>query len=115
MRLLVSRGADVNVPDRDGGTALTFASKSGHLEIVRLLVEHGADLNARDHEGDTPVMCAINGKSAGIINFLISRGADLTIMNKHNKTALDLASEKGLLRIVNDIKFRLLERQKQVS
>ncbi|MEN6617349.1 MAG: hypothetical protein ABFD12_12395, partial [Syntrophorhabdus sp.] len=66
-------------------------------------------------DGNTPLMCSIINKFAGIINFLIGRGADLTALNKHNKTALDLASEKGLLRIVNDIKFKILERQKQVS
>ena len=59
-------------------------------------------------------MCAINNKFAGMINFLISHNTDLTIMNKHNKTAMDLAKEKNLMRVMTDLKFKLAE-QSRVS
>lgn len=35
---LLACGADVNVQDVDGATALMFASEYGHLETVRLLL-----------------------------------------------------------------------------
>jgi len=77
-----------------------------------VLVENGADINVRDNEGNTPLMCAINNKFAGIINYLIARNTDLKVANKHNKTAMDLAREKNLMRVVTDLKFRLAEQQR---
>jgi ankyrin repeat protein len=45
-RLLVDRGAEVNVKAKDGGTVLYWAASGGHEEMVRLLVDCGADVNA---------------------------------------------------------------------
>jgi len=36
--LLLSAGADVNVQDEDGSTALMCASEHGHVELVKLLL-----------------------------------------------------------------------------
>ena len=41
---LVENGADVNAKDENKATALTEASKNGHLEIVKYLSENGADV-----------------------------------------------------------------------
>ena len=46
-------GADVNAKNKDGSTALLFASFKGHLEILKYVVENGADLNAKNDKGDT--------------------------------------------------------------
>jgi ankyrin repeat protein len=40
--LLISRGADLNIPDRDGFTPLTQAWAKKRLEMVQLLKRHGA-------------------------------------------------------------------------
>ena len=48
MKLLLSKGADVNAKDQSGYTALSWASSGGHSEIVRLLFQKGADVNAKD-------------------------------------------------------------------
>ena len=42
---LIESGCDVNYEDKDGYTALIFASFNGHLEIVKLLIAKGADIN----------------------------------------------------------------------
>ena len=39
---------------KNGFTALHWASKSGHSDIVRYLITRGADLRAKDSEGKTP-------------------------------------------------------------
>jgi uncharacterized protein len=115
LRLLLSRGADPNVPDIEGGNVINFAAGKGYMEIVRLLAENGADLNVCDKEGNTPLMCAINNKFAGIVCFLATRNTDLTVTNKNNKTAMDLAKDRNMTRIVTELKFKLAERQGQVS
>jgi len=43
-RVLLDRGADVNVVDQDNCTPLHYAASSGHESVARLLVDRGADL-----------------------------------------------------------------------
>ena len=51
--LLTSSGADVNIRDSYGNTALHWASMYGHLEIVQLLLCQGADMSIRANSGRT--------------------------------------------------------------
>ena len=53
-RMLLERGALIDVRTYEGWTALHYAANSNKVEFVRLLLEHGADVNARDEYGDTP-------------------------------------------------------------
>jgi serine/threonine-protein phosphatase 6 regulatory ankyrin repeat subunit B len=49
---LIASGADVNIPDNRGETAIMWATVSDeNLEIVQDLIAHGADLNAKDRDG----------------------------------------------------------------
>ena len=52
---LIASGADVNIPDNSGETALMWATASGDegLGIVEDLIAHRADLNAKDKYGVT--------------------------------------------------------------
>ena len=54
----VAKGADVNVANGDGRTALMRSAKRGHEEIVRYLLDNGADTRARDKNNKTALMGA---------------------------------------------------------
>ena len=52
-RLLIDRGADVNVADKAGYRALHSAAFLGYRDVADLLIEHGADPKARGQRSDT--------------------------------------------------------------
>ena len=56
MRRLLDRGANPNVADNAGATALMWAIDD--VEKTKLLVRRGADVNARSADGRTPLMIA---------------------------------------------------------
>uniref|UniRef100_A0A3B4A1J4 Uncharacterized protein n=1 Tax=Periophthalmus magnuspinnatus TaxID=409849 RepID=A0A3B4A1J4_9GOBI len=62
VRLLLSCGADANIQDKEGTTALMFASERGHTHIARLLLERSqCDLSLADKHGRTALSIATQG------------------------------------------------------
>ena len=53
VELLVTRGAELDVVDDRGRSALMIAAERGHAEIAAWLVAHGADAGLADKEGKT--------------------------------------------------------------
>ncbi len=47
VELLITKGAAVNAPNRDGKTALHYAAGKGHLHVVEALLAHHADPEIR--------------------------------------------------------------------
>jgi ankyrin repeat protein len=91
-KLLVSRGANVNVRCIDGRTPLHFIGWS--YEVIPLLISEGADINALDNDGDTPLHKAAMSGNTNAVQLLISAGADTSIKNNKGETALMLARER---------------------
>ena len=78
VRLLLARGADPNVRNDAGATALMWAVND--LEKTRLLLDRGADVNARSDDGRTPLLIAsgLHG-TAPVVRLLLDRGAQLNV------------------------------------
>ena len=54
LQLLIQYGADVNVRDKDGNSALMWAVSLGMDDVAKLLVRNRADLTLANHDGTTP-------------------------------------------------------------
>jgi CDK inhibitor PHO81 len=52
---LIAGGAEVNVVDTYGRTALWYAARDGHIECVTVLLDVKADVNKADIGGYTPL------------------------------------------------------------
>ena len=78
LKWLLSRGADPNIQDILGDTALYLASLEGNLEIVVTLLAAGANTNlARMTDGYTPLMGAATWGHVEVVKELITHGAAL--------------------------------------
>lgn len=58
VRELIARGADVNLKNIRGMTALILASGSSTPEVVKVLLDAGADVSLRDEDGHTALTSA---------------------------------------------------------
>lgn len=57
---LLAQGADPDLTDNRGRSALHIAAERGHISIVERLVKHGAIADAEDRNGSTPLSLASN-------------------------------------------------------
>ena len=64
-RLLLDRGADVNLASSQGRTVLMVASVQGSEVLAKLLCSYGANRDAADEDGDTAITIARLGGDEG--------------------------------------------------
>ena len=54
-KLLISKGASLDIEDNEQETPLDLASKNGHLLIVQYLVENGSNIHRECKKNRTPL------------------------------------------------------------
>ena len=69
-KLLIDAGADVNITDPSGTSALHYAVRFGYTEQVELLIASGADKNLLDNNDKSPLDYANQLNNNTIINLL---------------------------------------------
>jgi ankyrin repeat protein len=75
--VLLEHGANVEISNMRGTTALHAAACHGHLSVVKLLVEHGAKISSADTVGCNALNCACLHGYVSILQFFIDQGADI--------------------------------------
>ncbi len=70
VKLLVDNGADLNLLDEKGESALIYAIQNSKTENVKILIEIGANVNHRTKDNINPLYVATKKKSHEIIELL---------------------------------------------
>ncbi|XP_036960327.1 E3 ubiquitin-protein ligase MIB2 isoform X2 [Acanthopagrus latus] len=112
VQLLVAEGADVNMEDEDGDTAMHVALLRPQLANVMLSPAVGTSSTEESGEGcsSTSLYCRLNASGllgntelsvgAAIACFLAQEGADINYANHKGKSPLDLVADSGMLQLI---------------
>ena len=100
IELLMSKGAKLDVRDKEGSTPLHYAAVNGHKEAEASLLDYGADVNALSVNVGTPLMIAILKNCLPVIDLLLLRGADTNDLDLSGVSALLTAGTLGHLDII---------------
>ncbi|KAK4004978.1 hypothetical protein OUZ56_006704 [Daphnia magna] len=79
--------------DTSGYSSLHYASRAGHLKVVKYLVTHGADVNLPTRSNQSsPLHRASQQGHLAVVKFLLDRGADSGLRDIDGCTPLHRAA-----------------------
>nr|CAD7598310.1 unnamed protein product [Timema genevievae] len=99
--LLIKHGADLNVRDAEGMSALMLAAGEDHLDVVRSLTDHKVDLDLQNNTGNCALHLAAEKGHLGVVKCLVRAGCTINVINNKGETPLDCAKS-----IVRDSRVR---------
>lgn len=105
MKLFIARGADINLLNRNGESALTLAAWRGKQEAVKWLLERGARINAGERQWSA-LHYAVFAGHAEMADYLIAQGADINARTTNGSSVLMMAAYEGH----EDIARKLIEK-----
>jgi ankyrin repeat protein len=95
VKLLIEKGANVNVKDNNGDPIILLATSSNNIgvDILRLLIENGANVNvtSNDEYFRTPLTSALSGHRKEMAELLINNGADIELASMNDSRPLQYA------------------------
>lgn len=113
---LICHNADVNTRDAHGHTALEIAARGGHFNMVRQLTESNALVNPdMGCCSSSPLQAAIESDkfNMDLVSHLLNLGALVGLTRYDNKSAIDLAHERGLTQLAASMRQMISDTQHQ--
>ena len=100
-QLLLEYGADVNARGGEYESSLIAAARGGHTEVATLLILNGAHTDSGEGQVNR---AALNEAAAlghrDIVRLLLQRDTNPNIMDRHRKTALDVAKNREIVQML---------------
>ena len=93
--LLHRNRIDIDLPDKDGFTALARSINNGFSDIAGLLITSGANINTVTHEKNSMLMLAVLSKQPATFKKILKLDKNLNAKNNSGNTALMLAASNG--------------------
>uniref|UniRef100_A0A8C6JYE8 Uncharacterized protein n=1 Tax=Melopsittacus undulatus TaxID=13146 RepID=A0A8C6JYE8_MELUD len=75
--ILLEHGADPDLADADGNSAVHLPVISPNTSAAGLLLEHNTGIDAQNKEGCAPLILAVSEHQGEIVGFLLNKGADV--------------------------------------
>uniref|UniRef100_A0A8C7ZRP7 Euchromatic histone-lysine N-methyltransferase 1b n=1 Tax=Oryzias sinensis TaxID=183150 RepID=A0A8C7ZRP7_9TELE len=95
VKLLLSKGADISLRDKEENICLHWAAFSGSVDIAELLLNASSDLHAVNIHGDSPLHIAARENRLDCVTLFLSRGADVFLKNREGETPPDCCSHNS--------------------
>ena len=94
---LLQHGATVDIQEQYNRTPLMWSCCQGNPAMTEILLQYGADVNKQCFEqsyvGITVTSIMKHGHSTECLELLIIYSADINMKNRHNKSALEIATD----------------------
>eukprot|EP01114_Cavostelium_apophysatum_P006874 TRINITY_DN1840_c0_g1_i1.p1 TRINITY_DN1840_c0_g1~~TRINITY_DN1840_c0_g1_i1.p1 ORF type:complete len:1243 (-),score=449.77 TRINITY_DN1840_c0_g1_i1:160-3888(-) len=100
IKLLLSKGANVNSKDNDNISSLHKAVIGFHVDCVKFLLSNGANVNAVDNDGLTALHHACYHGKLDIVKLLLAAGAKVNVQDNDKTSPLHHAVSGGHADIV---------------
>ena len=94
-QMLVARGANLAITDRNGDNCLHYAATNNCAEIVAWLLDQHMSVNEPNKGGRTPLIYACGRGHLGTAQMLVACGANLAITDRNGYNCLHHAADKN--------------------
>lgn len=91
VKLLLERGGNINIADKDGNTPLHFAVQGKKTAVIKLLLEHNANVSLLNSSGQTAIHLAIAKEQKESIKALVLASCDVHVKDGNGDTAVHAA------------------------
>ncbi|GJQ69651.1 hypothetical protein Trydic_g15931, partial [Trypoxylus dichotomus] len=91
VNLLLQRGANENLPNVRGQTAIYSALYGRRSDTVKLLLHKGAYVNVQDERGYSPLHVAAHTTNVSVVKLLLDKEASVNVQSIDGETALQLS------------------------
>lgn len=96
LRFMLGKGANPNLQDKQGNTALVLAAQLGWRDGAEALLGRGAKVDLANNRGETPLIFAVQHRNLDMVRLLVSNGADPKRQDSiAGYSALDYAKRDG--------------------
>ena len=105
--ILLNAGADPNLRNQRGDTALIVASQVGNLHLAQILLKHKVDVNIQNCAGQSALHAAVRfedpvtgGSNASLVQWLLDSGSDHMLVDLSGRAPLSYAVQSGNVALV---------------